>query len=450
MRMTKLKKEPCFRTFNIAQYEVNPTTGESLNFDEAVIIAALSHKTIKQYAYICHDQDIHDDGTPKGRHWHIVLSVSPALPISTIANWFHIPSQYVEVPKGRDSFIDCVTYLTHELVEGKYRYPDEAVKANFNFRELIAARAERIIKYHGADLNPLEQQRYDVLMYGKTLRQCKLDDPLLYAKDLALLKRLRGEHLASLKPPAVRTNFYIEGKGGAGKGAMSRALARVLYPGLDDQDTFFPVGARNATFEGYDGQPVLLWHDHRAIDLLDRFSDRGQCFNFFDCHPDFRQENVKFSSISVPAAINIVNSVEPYQAFLDGLAGEYTNRLGVKVKSELEKKEQSYRRFPFIIRVHENSYDLLINTKATDPACSSSYFDFCEYSCIRGSIVEVVKAFSSVQEELVKYEAKLLRIVKNEYEAYLENLEELKDSSYDFSELGSCENEFDFTYLTLK
>lgn len=431
------KKEPCARVFNIAQYEVNPVSGENLNFGESVIQEALQHKSIKQWAYVCHDQDVSDDGNLKPRHWHVVLSVSPALPLSVIAKWFNVAPNFIQIPKGRDAFIDCITYLTHELVEGKHRYPDEAVKANFNFRELIAARAERIIKYHSADLNPQDQQRYDVLIYGKTLRQCKLDDPLLFARDLPLLKRLRGEYLASLRPPSVRTNFYIEGRGGAGKGAMSRALARVLCPGLCDQETFFPVGARNTTFEGYDGQPVLLWHDHRAIDLLDRFSDRGQLFNFFDQHPDFRQENVKFSSISVPATINIVNSVEPYKEFLDGLAGEYTNRQGVKIKSELEKKEQSYRRFPFIIRVYEDSYDLLVNSKAANPTSGLGYFSFCEYAHIRGSIVEVVKAFSSVQEELIKYEAKLLRIVKNEYEEYLEALECLKDMEYDFDNLGS-------------
>ena len=78
------------RIFNITQYENNPLTGESLNFSEDNIKMCISHKTIKQFAYICHDKDTYtiDDkkngyevGKPKPTHWHIVLKTDAAIEI---------------------------------------------------------------------------------------------------------------------------------------------------------------------------------------------------------------------------------------------------------------------------------------------------------------------------------------------------------------------------------
>lgn len=47
------------RTFNVMQYEFNPKTGEDLHFNESNIIKALEHKSIKKWAYICHDKDVY-------------------------------------------------------------------------------------------------------------------------------------------------------------------------------------------------------------------------------------------------------------------------------------------------------------------------------------------------------------------------------------------------------
>lgn len=141
------------RIFNVTQYEVNPTTGESLNFNEDNIKRCISHKTIKTYAYIRHDKDVYtsDDekngykaGDPKPPHWHLVIKCDNAIELETIAKWLDIPPQYIDVPKGRGAFLDCVQYLTHESEKeqkkGKYLYSDDEIKANFDFREELTKR----------------------------------------------------------------------------------------------------------------------------------------------------------------------------------------------------------------------------------------------------------------------------------------------------------------------
>ena len=48
------------RVLNIAQYEINPRTGESLHFDESNILNAIARKSVKRYGYIRHDKDVYD------------------------------------------------------------------------------------------------------------------------------------------------------------------------------------------------------------------------------------------------------------------------------------------------------------------------------------------------------------------------------------------------------
>ena len=104
----------------------------------------MDHKTIKRYAWICHNKDTFTEkeeakgkgkaGELKGKHWHIVLDCPNSIPLSTIAKWFNVPENAVEIPSGRGAFLDCVQYLTHSSDkcqdEGKTLYPDDEVFSN--------------------------------------------------------------------------------------------------------------------------------------------------------------------------------------------------------------------------------------------------------------------------------------------------------------------------------
>ena len=391
------------RIFNIMQYQNNPETGDQLLTEEQ-IKSGLDHKSIDKWAYILHDKDIYHEedelndptkkaGDKKPPHWHIVLQFKSAVEIGVISKWFGVPENFIEVPKGfgRDKFLDCVQYLTHEDQKqqdlGKYRYPDEEVKAspNFDFRKKLDERLRNIEKY-GKDISYKDQIMLDVMNGRKTLADVKSEDPVFHEKNLRELQAKRNYYLQNCPQPPLRINFYVYGLGGMGKDAMSRYLAMALFPEAENiDDLIFPVGAGNVTFEAYDGQPILIWSDRRSLQLVKALGGKENFFNVFDPIPKRIRQNIKGSSINLINTINIINGQETYEEFLDNI---------VKVKNDKgdyvigEDRGQSYRRFPFIIPVSDEYFEILYNKGFVD----DNRAEFCTYKLlarIRGSISKI-------------------------------------------------------------
>lgn len=352
--------------------------------DKSVIITRDEYIAVK-----CPVEDTVHAGDPKPAHYHIVLQTEDAYAVSTIANWFRIEPQYVGIPKGKDKhkFADCVKYLTHESEKeqqkGKYLYPDEEVHANFEFRDLIdhADAAKNI-----DNATDKERMRAEVLLEGKTLAQCRAENPILYADDMEKLKKLRGDYLATMPMPLIRINYYITGAGGIGKGTLSRLLAKQLFPNLSDDECYFEIGANGVALDGYDGQPVIIWHDRRAATLVHELGGRGNVFNVFDTHPARIRQNVKYASASLVNAVNIIDGIEPYPEFLDGLSGEYRDRNGTEFKAE--DKSQAYRRIPMIICLHEDDFDCLVNKGFAEG--TREYEEYICYKKVMGNFGKVM------------------------------------------------------------
>lgn len=388
------------RIFNIMQYERHPESGEVLLTEEK-IKDALAHRTIKRWAYICHDEDVysaldeeynplHVKGEKKPRHWHIVIEMGTnRAEVGTIAKWFGIADNFVNIAKGAGAFLDCVKYLTHEDDKqqdiGKRHYEDDRVCANFDFRTEIDAREERKLRY-GKDLSERDRIRNEVLLHGMTLKEVILKYPLQYQDDFRYLESCRLRYISTISPmPKARINYYIEGRGGVGKGLISKAIARAVvdrFGTMADDEIFFEVGADKASFEGYDGQPVIIWNDCRAYTLLQKLNGRENVFNVFDPFPPDIKQNIKYGSVRLKNTVNIVNSVQPYTDFLDGLAGEYKDKNGTTQKAE--DKGQSYRRFPFFLVLHEEDYDLGMNKGVFEG--TREYEQYMIYRGIRGNM----------------------------------------------------------------
>lgn len=365
------------RIFFVMQYEKHPESGETLLTEEK-ILDALSHRTIKRWAYIAHDKDVysaldeehnpnHVKGEYKKKHWHIVIEMgSNAVEVGVIARWLGISDNFVNVAKGAGAFLDCVAYLTHEENKqrelGKHRYDDKEVKSNFDWRSELDKRLERKLKY-GRDLSEKDAIRNAVLFEGMTLKKVQEKYPAFYTDDMTYLKKCRLEYISKIaKMPKSRINYYVTGKSGYGKSLVSRALARSIIDRngtMEDDEIFFVVGSNQTTFEGYDGQPVIIWDDCRAFTLLEKLGGRENVLNVFDLFPSDVKQNVKYASVRLINTINIVNSVQTWSDFLDGLCGEYKDKKGNLRK--VEDKTQSYRRFPFFIVVHAKDFELGMN-----------------------------------------------------------------------------------------
>lgn len=427
MRMAK------WRIFNVMQYEKHPETGETLLTEEQIRVALLSHRTVKRWAYICHDKDVysaldeeqnsdHKAGEIKPRHWHVVLECGSNVEIGVVARWLGVAENFVETAKGAGAFLDCVQYLTHEQEKqqllGKRLYADSEVKSNFEFRAELDKRAENRAKYN-RDLNLKERIRMEVLLNGMTLRQVIDKYPYEFQQDFAYLERCRIRYISKIAPmPRRRINYYVEGSGGIGKGLISRALARALIDRdnlLKDDEIFFEVGADRTSFEGYDGQPVLIWNDCRASTLLTKLEGRENVFNVFDPHPADIQQNIKYGSIRLNNEINIVNSVQTWKEFLDELAAEY-KRNGQVHKAE--DKKQSYRRFPFFLVLHEKDYDLGMNKGVFDGTR-----EFEQYMMYRGMQANMRRIADRCGDNYELYNLETKKIVQPVTEKH----EELKE-----------------------
>lgn len=430
------------RVFNIMQYEFNPVSGEDLHFNENNIIFCIGHKTIKRWAYVCHDKDIVteedatkndylEQGKKKPRHWHGVFQTDKAVEIETIAKWLGIQPQYIDIPKGQGSFLDCVEYLTHEnpkqQAKGKYHYSDDEIKSNFDFREELNKRTEKKLKY-GRDLSEQEQMMYDVLYNGKTLAECRKDNDLLYLKNCNMLEKLRQRYLVEVaKVPGLRINFYIDGKGGIGKNTASKILAKLLFPNVENP--YFELGGKGVSFQAYDGQPCIIWNDKRARDFIMEFG-RGETFDILDMHPTDSTHNIKYGSTRLINSINIINGIESYNDFINGLSGEYTDRNGTFYKSE--DKSQARRRIPIILCLREEEFDCLLNKGVAEG--TREFEQYIYYECIKGSFAKLAQKLEGQAQVVVG--SKML-------EPALESVDQIKSrESNKISDVNNIPEEF--------
>lgn len=391
------------RVYMIVQYEKHPLTGEDLGFNEEVIKAGIDKREqgLLSWAYVRHDKDVYLDGDdiPEGKdvgdvrptHWHVVLQFKNQAELPGVAKAFGVEPQYVDKMTGTGAFYDGVYYLTHEDDKqrnaGKHVYGrEEVVLPDGTEAEVWETIEVREAKRMKRMPQALSLERYlDKLASGKmTLAEVYDEDKLIYSKNITALKGARQAFLRHSKPPLVRANYYMQGESGAGKTIAAKALARTLFPGRDDDQVFFVVGDGAVPFDGYDGQPVIIWDDWRADDILGKF-DRGMVWKLFAINPDKISVSVKYGSVNLINAVSIVTSVRPFHEFVQGLAGEYVD--AKKMTHKAEDINQGYRRFPVFMEISKESYDLYASMALT----GGEFAEYRRLATVSASMVKLAK-----------------------------------------------------------
>ena len=421
------------RQFTLCQFENNPRTGDFIQPLTEIADRLTKYKTFAEWAWVIHDRDIYtqdaiDDmnatleseakkqglkdeasiaqyvannrwaalGQKKQTHIHIVCKLSTPVEIYKIAQWLGVPEHLVHIIKGKGAFLDCTEYLTHEDEKqqqlGKVRYNDNEVHTSVSFsdwRQQLDNRKVTEAKY-GKGKTTTEKFILDVLKYGKTLNQCKAEmDGNEYVNNLGKLQKARAEYLMSAPLPNTRITFYVCGDGGIGKGIACELLARALCPDIEDiQDVMFGIGNDNASFDGYDGQPVIIWQEMRAADLM---SAQGRRTTLIALEPHPRKGdgcvNVKYGKTNLINSYNIINGVDPYDEFIKALAGEYTDKRGIAHHAERRNMEQFERRVPIIIPISEQQFDILINAGVF--AGTREYNQYVSYASMVGNFARL-------------------------------------------------------------
>ncbi len=339
-------------------------------------------------------------GAKKANHWHIVLRFDRAQTIDTIAKWFGVPKNLVEVPRGgKRAFLDKVEYLTHEHPDqqalGKHLYRDDEVRANFDFRDALTQRAKMKEKYGVEELSRKQSLMMHVLHDGWSMRRCREEDPLTYADIRTKLPPLRLDYLADQPPVPLRLTIYVDGNSGLGKSSFCRAIAETLFS--DCEHAYFSIGNdERVTFDGYDGEPCIIWNDMRVTDFITRFTPQGT-YKIFDTHPDKEAQQAKNTRVILTNSVNIINGIQPYEEFIRGLAGTYKDRAGNQYKAEDET--QAWRRFPMILCVREDDFDILINQGFVDNDLHSIQ-QMILYNHVRGSMKRTMERLGGEAKQI--------------------------------------------------
>lgn len=416
------------RHFTFSQKFKHPETGEELISIESVEKTLSKYKSIKKWAWAVHDEDTYTQhdfdkyveqhkeepkwkiGDLKDAHIHVVGELDNARNLEDIAKWFNVPSNMIKYHKGQGAFADDVVYLTHEAPKqqelGKHLYDRSIIKTNIeDIDSFIDDRLRNNTRK--ASGTQKDEIRYDVMFNGMSLKEVREKYPYEYCRDLEYLKKCRADYLLnSAVMPKWRINYYIDGLGGMGKDTCTRALAKALAikfnlhdvnEETDLSDYVFTVGDGAVTFDGYDGQPIIIWNDMTAIDLITRFGSRKAVFNALNLEPNEANYNVKYGKMRLVNCINIFNGVQPYEDFLDGLAGEYTDKNGNRNKKE--DKSQSYRRFPFIMCLREADFDLMMNKGVFEGTREYESYQF--WKNVRGNFSKVAKKLDGMAAERV-------------------------------------------------
>lgn len=101
--------------------------------DEETIKAVLkaNNSRIRNFAYILHDKDTHDDGSPQEVHFHILLDMYNPMSLSACRRLFPqgdgVPNTLGQVMRDK---CDCFNYLDHANLEGKFHYSHDGIRSN--------------------------------------------------------------------------------------------------------------------------------------------------------------------------------------------------------------------------------------------------------------------------------------------------------------------------------
>lgn len=352
-----------------------------------------SKNSIDKFAYIKHDKDLNADGTPKKAHFHIIIATKQSSPLSilSVAKLFKLPMNLVDIPKGKNAFIQCVQYLTHETDKeqnsGKHKYDDIEVIANFNFRESID-------EYQNNSKNPNAKSYWRAKVFnGLDLSEVPED---IYLADRTELNSIRKEYIKSRAPiPFLRTNIFIEGLSGVGKTLAAREYANSLCGYTLTPENYdkmvFEAGGKGVVLQGYVGQKIIIWDDIRSVDIVEFLGGMSGFLNTFDPIPSRSEQGIKYGSIRLVNTVNIITGKENFEEFV-------RNLLNFEIAKDAESDKQLIRRFPIIASINKFNYDIRWNKQFFNPFEK----DYKTYYLIRnaGLNLEMKKVITLKDKEL--------------------------------------------------
>lgn len=230
--------------------------------EETIKLGIASQSCIDQWCYVLHDQDTHEDGTPKRPHWHVYLHFTDSRQFDYIAKWFNIEQQYVNKIKGK-RFGDGIEYASHHNAPEKYQYPFSAVHANFDYAKAVEKNVQEKEKSESINKIITAIDNNEITPYN-IVNALSMGDYVKYEKQIK--KAFEYRRLRKLQEVNRQMNvIYMYGGSGLGKTTYAKYLAE------KQGKTVFICSSENDPFDGYAGQSCVIMDDIRGTNF--KFGD---------------------------------------------------------------------------------------------------------------------------------------------------------------------------------
>lgn len=323
----------------------------------------------------------------KPEHIHCAVQAKNYLSFKQIAKELAIPAQYVqkstahfpkESPLRGKKFEAMATYQTHkddvQRAKGKHVYPDSAVHTSgFDYTELTIEYLELKAKASASRMTRTEIDAVINDTYAGKISVSEVIEQYGYAFYHAHMKAFDDARQAFLASDAFeipsRTSIYIGPESrfaakhpdeiaGIGKSKLAKRIGLALTPDLPESAAVHTVTDLKVAFDRYVEQPTIIFTESRPGGFMSILG-RETTFNILEDYPDKSSTNIKFGDKVLVNRYNIVNGIQPWKKFLDGLAGEYVDKHGEHHPAEA--RTQAYRRFALVIAVTPTAYDVYVN-----------------------------------------------------------------------------------------
>lgn len=232
-----------------------------------------SDPNIKSWAYIVHNKDTNEDGTPKEPHVHIVIELVESRQFSTVGGYVGVPAQYVcairqKVKAGKRMMSDiggALAYLTHRNAPDRYQYDDSEVVAKPGF-DWIAVRTK-------SEMQQAQWKSFQKVLHGiedGSIRRYNLYDHI--TMQMYLDHKTEFENAFAYREGLLKKNvnrnievIYIFGEASSGKTTLAKYLCEKR--GL----SHCVSGSSRDPVQDYNGQDCLILDDLRpqTFDLSD-------------------------------------------------------------------------------------------------------------------------------------------------------------------------------------
>lgn len=336
------------------------------------------------------DFDVPEVGEPKPDHWHILCTFKDSRPLLRIAETLKCPPNMIVILRNQGKtlgggFSNMLAYMTHitkdAQADEKFEYDPEDVKS----LQFPTARNKEVFENFkdyedfkiAYEVGVLHQKDYiDQVLCGElTPRELSLSHARYYLDHKKKILEARQTYVNNLPYPKQVFNYFVgvydcdpeaeTGRVGKGIASQIQAIAclKLRYPDVDFDEIMqlpeeqakmiladkwiFWAGGSGVEIQSYTGQPVIIWEDARACDLIKVFGGINKLFAALDDHPKPMDLNIKYGAVQLKNTVNIFNGAQSYEDFTNTLREDYYKN-GRLVKSDTS---QVRGRFPFIIEI---------------------------------------------------------------------------------------------------